>query len=101
LSDRTIRPLPLGLFAGCRTVHGFCKGRGTRSSKIALRLLQPAWNYLTCNSSLRQNPPTLMIPHLPTQGEGPAVQAALPPNDYVQPTLGHGGSGGRFTGGIN
>lgn len=31
-----------------------------------------------------------MIPHLPTQGEGPAAQAALPPNDYVQPTLGHG-----------
>jgi hypothetical protein len=48
------------------------------------------WNYLTCNSSLRQNPPTLMIPHLPTQGEGPAIQAALPLNGYVQPTLGHG-----------
>jgi hypothetical protein len=31
-----------------------------------------------------------MIPHLPTQGEGPAIQAALPLNDYVQPTLGHG-----------
>jgi hypothetical protein len=31
-----------------------------------------------------------MIPHLPTQGEVPAVQAALPLNDYVQPTLGHG-----------
>lgn len=31
-----------------------------------------------------------MIPHLPSQGEGPAVQAALPLNDYVQPTLGHG-----------
>jgi hypothetical protein len=31
-----------------------------------------------------------MIPHLPTQGEGPAIQAALPLNGYVQPTLGHG-----------
>jgi hypothetical protein len=31
-----------------------------------------------------------MIPHLPTQGESPAIDSAQVTGDYVQPTLGHG-----------
>jgi len=31
-----------------------------------------------------------MIPQLSTKRESPAILATLPPNEYVQPTLGHG-----------
>jgi hypothetical protein len=86
-------------FEGCATRHpkiqnrtkaGAPGGRHAGTKILKTGELRCVWNYLTCNSSLMQNPPTLMIPHLPTQGEGPAIQAPLPASDYVQPTLGHG-----------